>query len=453
MKKGGFMINKLKLKNFKAFKHLEIEMKPITVLVGPNNSGKSSILQAILLLKQTMNSEDKESPLILGGSRAYFQFGTYKDFVFGNNVRRKLGMGISITNYINVKSKDKLGRKITITQKQINEEINMVFSYRPRRKGIIREKFEVFRNNELFYRNINNKIDFWSKKLGKEERILLKKFISPYNFLDFPFLAAVKYRKKGERLVGSVRMPQIFNMLRKTFSRIVNSLTSVNYIGPLREYPSRTYPYSGEIKNEVGSRGENSIQIIAHSLMRRGKEGRKLKALVSYWLSKMGLAAQIGVKNLTGTLYEARIRNLISKEYENILDVGFANSQVIPIILSGLNIPPNHMFIVEQPEIHLHPKAQAALGDYFVELATKHHKQVLIETHSEYLVLRIQNNVSTGKISPNDVVIYFLDTKKEGKYCTRLDLDKNGFFKQEWPDGFFPERFEETKKLATYLTK
>lgn len=450
MKKGGFMINKLKLTNFKAFKHLEIEMKPITILVGPNNSGKSSILQAFLLLKQTMDSGDKESPLILGGSQAHFQFGTYKDFVFENNGRNQLSIGVSITS--SIKSKRKIGHKTITRPKKINEGINVVFSYRPRLKRIIREKLEVFRDNDLFYRNINNKIDFWSRKLEKEEKNILREFIMSYNFLDIPHLAPLKYKKKAEKLIGSQRMPQIFNMLSKTFWRMRHSLLSITYIGPLRQYPARNYSYSGEIKKEIGNRGENSIEIIADKLMRKGKYGRKLKESVNYWLKK-GLAAEIGIKNITGTLYEARIRNLISKEYENILDVGFGSSQVIPIILGGLNMPQEYMFIVEQPEIHLHPKAQAELGDYFVELATKYKKQVLIETHSEYFILRIQNNVSKGKIDPNDIVVYFLDSKKKGKRCTKLELDKNGFFKQEWPGGFFPERFEETKRLAKYSLK
>jgi predicted ATPase len=107
------------------------------------------------------------------------------------------------------------------------------------------------------------------------------------------------------------------------------------------------------------------------------------------------------------------------------------------------------ILIVEQPEIHLHPKAQAELGSFFCDLS-KRNIQTFIETHSEHLLLRIQSHIAIGDLNPEDVKVYYVFANKntDRKEVEEIKLNKNGTFLTEWPEGFFPERLVEVKKIA-----
>ena len=99
------------------------------------------------------------------------------------------------------------------------------------------------------------------------------------------------------------------------------------------------------------------------------------------------------------------------------------------------------LICVEQPEIHLHPKLQAELADYFIE--TRKQNQWVIETHSESLMLRIQKRMREGKITPSDISILYVLPDEVGSNILKIDLDENGNFIDEWPNGFFEERLNE----------
>lgn len=115
------------------------------------------------------------------------------------------------------------------------------------------------------------------------------------------------------------------------------------------------------------------------------------------------------------------------------------------------------MFLLEQPELHLHPKAQAELGDFFADLYDSS-VQTIIETHSEHLILRLQQHVAAGRIKHSDIKFYYVhnDPNPTQNSCgecltheiTPLPLDENAIFINDWPEGFFPERLNESRKLA-----
>jgi predicted ATPase len=116
-------------------------------------------------------------------------------------------------------------------------------------------------------------------------------------------------------------------------------------------------------------------------------------------------------------------------------------------LVGGLRLSAGEMYLVEEPEIHLHPRAQAELGDFFLHLYDAGVWSV-VETHSEYLLLRLQQHVAEGHIPASDVLFYYVSATKTGKRIAPMELDRLGRFHEPIPGGFFPERLEEAKRLA-----
>ena len=222
---------------------------------------------------------------------------------------------------------------------------------------------------------------------------------------------------------------------------IDNFFENLYYIGPLRNFPQRYYPISGEVASDVGFKGEFTPHILKESSEKEEKDN--LLDKINVWLNKFEMASHIKIKEYK------EIQEFISLMfYEfysglrvNLTDMGVGTSQVLPIIIEGFIIEKDSLFLVEQPEIHLHPKAQAILGDLFIELA-KENKTILIETHSEHIFQRIQRRIAEGVISSNDVAFYYVTMGKEGSVIKILNLDQYGYI-QNIPKGFFSEDFEE----------
>jgi predicted ATPase len=132
--------------------------------------------------------------------------------------------------------------------------------------------------------------------------------------------------------------------------------------------------------------------------------------------------------------------------------VGFGCSQVLPVLTAGLNLfaddgrETNRILLVQEPEIHLHPNAQAALGSFFVNLVQTE-GQVFIETHSDSLVLRIARHVAMEHIKPSDVSIFFVSDELDNRVVP-ISITEDGRFDPEWPGGFFPQRQIESFELA-----
>lgn len=238
----------------------------------------------------------------------------------------------------------------------------------------------------------------------------------------------------------------ILDRLREGFSTYWES---IHYIGPLREYPKRYYPIIGEAAADVGFKGEFLPYLLKKSKERLDIFDYRLRDLnkkVLEWLVKFEMAKKTEIKRYK------EINEYISifcQEYfsglnVNLTDMGFGTSQVLPIIMEGFSIERDALLLIEQPEIHLHPKAQSILGDLFIEIANED-KTLIIETHSEHLIRRIQRRIAENKISNKDVIFYYVTIGKEGSQLQRLEIDEEGYI-ENIPEGFFDEDYKEASE-------
>ena len=206
----------------------------------------------------------------------------------------------------------------------------------------------------------------------------------------------------------------------------------VNFISSFRLQPYRSYFQKSEIIEKIGITGENSIDQI---LDWKNTKNKCYLSLLKK-LREMGLLQDLKVINLKGGRFEVKVKTIDHGVWASLPDVGYGISQFLPIIVADLQLSNESTLIVSQPEIHLHPSAQAQLGTYFVNEMKRNEKRYILETHSEYLINRLRLAIVRSEIKPEDVSLYYFENSNEGTIIHKIILTKNGQILNA-PKGFF----------------
>ena len=434
------MISKIHLKNFKALRDTgELEIKPITFLVGPNSSGKTSLIQAILALRQTVRSQDPHTPLILDDD--YINLGSYRDAVFGHDEQNEIFIGfeagemkweIVFSVYrsgnnqgaIYLKSLDFDGENIPMPQKDREKLFKKSINFSIIKKGRGGGHFITTKDEKNF--------DKQPIELSKFYGIRFKKYKDPRKYLEY---------------LGAHPSLLFANMVAGNL--IENIFTNIRHVGPSREDPERLYPATGASPSEVGRWGEGSVNILLLE--------REIRDTVRSWLKNFEISLDFDLEELSGktggstNAYRIMLIDPNTKTEVNLVDVGFGASQILPIIVEGFNAPKNALLMIEEPEIHLHPRAQGTMGDLLVDIANFNEKKLIIETHCDLLIRRVCKNILQGNIDHTDVIIYYFDPTERGTEIKTITINKNGQF-ENFPKGFFEESFEEAMEMAELMS-
>ena len=223
------------------------------------------------------------------------------------------------------------------------------------------------------------------------------------------------------------------------------------YLGPLREHPKRIYPWAGDTPPDVGQRGELSIPALlaARELGRKLNRGpkchyHKFDSFIAGWLVDLGVIHSFRIEPVAKGRkeYEVLIKTASGTPEVKLTDVGFGVSQVLPALIQAFYAPPHSIVWMEQPEIHLHPSVQANLADAFVSAISANEDgeprdtQLIIESHSEHFLSRLQRRVAEGVLDPDDVAIYFVSHNGKAARIEELEIDLYGEI-DNWPEDFF----------------
>lgn len=504
-------IDSLNIENFKSIqKSGELDLKPLTLCVGPNSSGKTSLLQTLLLCKQTLVSRNVETPLIINGK--YFDFKSFINILHKhkktNELNLKFKLNFDISEYIRNRDTPKKyldelkkqeaeialkfywdekinliksdvfslkytnGDEITITETEIRvkyEDKVIVYKIDDRiyfenrnflkiPRDIERIRYYIFEINDYIRRR--DKLRRERTSLNKEiEEILLRisssknsEEINVLNKTHKALLARLDILEKDINRLSSriaqlgqranVRDINILSIHLRILSAFLDKLQTLfienlYYIGPLREYPQRYYFTTGEKPTDVGSVGENTVDVMFHGIVNDPTKYEKVRK----WMKHMGLAFDINISRIDEAIYVLNITDPELGIEVNISDVGFGASQILPIMVEGYYANPGTILLIEQPEIHLHPRLQSDLCDLFIDFI-KDGKQLVVETHSEHIILRIQRRIAEGKLSPEDVNILFFEPSSDGSVITHIEFDQSGLL-SDWPKGFFDSDLED----------
>lgn len=441
----------LYLENFKGFAHKEdkkdntIKIKPITLIYGPNSFGKSSILQSLLLLNQTVNEGGDYRDVCLVPEGEVVNLGTFREFLNKNATNEEVLIEMSLpwNHYIDEDEEESLTDTIDKAIYEENyEKEDVVFMY--------------YHNETSLLKKISFCLHFALKKENKKDKIIMPQIDIFSEQMDYtnPNKPCHKEKELLYTLKRNAQNGEIYECNKgkkkrisffrveevitgNSFEQLENIIKGIVYLSSSRKPAERYYVPGNNTRTYVGKNGKYTSEILYDP---------DVLDYVNKWLFEIAgyrLSDEKGndkVKSINLNDDNAKVNNI------NLLDLGSGIAQVLPIITQAFKSE-GEMILIEEPEIHLHPKAQATLGEMFARAAQKRNNTFIIETHSENLMLRLGKMIRTKELSKDDVSIIYVHKDKNGSHCIPLIFDDEGDIENidvlDSIGGFFDEGFEE----------
>ena len=439
------MLKQLRIQNFKIWKDTgRIRTAPITLFFGANSSGKSSIGQFLMMLKQTAESPDRKAVFYPGGRSSAVQLGSYQEMVFHRDPINKIAFDYRWSLQDNLRFKDPIsGQSFGGDELAFNAQVGLgdkdqyslvvnALGYQlfEKHAPTVRVSMERKSGPKAEY-DVNAGNYFLKRKQG---RVWYPG--SPVRFYGFP-----------DEVVAYHQNADFVQLLNLSHERLFRSMC---YLGPLRTKAERLYSWTGIVPESVGYAGENTVAALLAardrqiSLSRKRRSAKPFEEIIAAELQKMGLIESFKVNPISEQRqeYEVKVRTKGSKDWVDLPDVGFGISQVLPVLVQCFYAPPGAIVLMEQPEIHLHPSAQAALADVMIDVIHSRENgrdrniQLIVETHSEHFLRRLQRRIAEESVSQDSVAAYFADIAQTPAVLTPLQVDLFGNI-QNWPENFF----------------
>jgi predicted ATPase len=418
-------ITKITVAGYKSISQEQsIEIRPLTILAGANSSGKSSMMQPLLLLKQTLEASYDPGALLLDGPNVKF---TSTDQLLSRigNTRHAAAFQVSVG---------------------IGSTISLSTTF----KKVLGKGFEV---ESTTYSVEKEKLTFYPNMSTQQIRLLsprLKKLLKKNEF--YGDLSVVRNRcflnpllrfgfgkeDNSDSFINSVLLNLSLVMVLPDLELLLEPIfTQIIHVPGLRGIPERTYPMTASGKTFPGTFENYTASVIAQ--WQTSLDADNLENL-SQELNELGLTWKVMAEQVSDTQVELKVARLpkpskaSKRDMVSIADVGVGVSQTLPVLVALHAAKPGQLVYIEQPEIHLHPRAQTAMA-HILANAAKRGVRVVVETHSSLLILGIQTLVAEGAISPELIKLHWFERRNGHTEITSRDLDETGAF-GDWPEDF-----------------
>lgn len=428
------MLTHLKLENFKIWRSTgPTRLAPITLLLGTNSSGKSSLIQSLLLIRQTVKGDDPNLDLNLGNPDAddSVTLGQFKDLLCRHGAASESTSATQVGIEFRW-SEDGLPENSTLFSARYKKGPAGSAELAFLRLGKDGQGFSVQRRKPGIYRL---SLATQAKPLGQSADF------RPQRSFAFSASTLNKLGAQGEHI-------------KPIGPALLDELGRIIYLGPVRRLAQRDYVWAGRMPAHIGDDGAKAVDaLIASGVARQAAKKRSQPAPAEaqlfeqtiHWLKAMNLADGLSIRALGNSArYELLIEN--GDQASNLKDVGVGVSQVIPVIVAALFAQPGHIVIVEEPESHLHPLAQSKLAELLAQVSKERNVQFIVETHSEHLFRRMQTLIAKQQIKPKETAMYFVE--RDGKNAKLRELVPNEFGAVDWPDKFFGDAIGEAREQA-----
>lgn len=473
------LLTELAVANFKSFaEERRAPLAPITLIYGPNSSGKSSLLQTLLLLKQSIGAEALET------QAGYPDLGSFTGLLHGHDESRKLQIGLrwgALSTWdddrgVPAPAEARWARWTWGVADDGGESLAGIELAAGAMHANLRTEGDVLAaSREDFDELLRALADpdvLWApprpgdrpkvpELLAREADAARRRSEEAIRFLQGEHADSVAFRRDGQSAGTLVVDPDAFRAAAgaavdrrmqarpaiEAAGRLVTGisdearrlLAELAYLGPLRQAPQRFYRRARA--TTLGTEGEH----LANFLFDRASQ----VGAINEWLLALDVPYEVAVEPLQSTTIGDLVSIVLTDRRTGVrvspADVGYGISQLLPIVVQ-LVVARDRVVCIEQPEIHVHPRLQAQLADLLVDAAHTEGRgnQILVETHSEHLMLRLQKHIRRGQLDADMLAILYVDRDQNGAArIRRLRLDDNGYFIDEWPAGFFDERLDE----------
>jgi predicted ATPase len=452
------MLTSLRIRNFKAWKDTgQVRLAPLTVIFGANSAGKSSLGHLLLALKQTALSADRHRALNLGDSNSLIDLGTFDDCLHHHErnlplsfyLAWRLPEALEVVDPLHDRTWRGDGMALDVVLRASASGQPEVEDLRfDLREGEVSSLDVSFRRKESGEFDLKSKQYRLVRTQGRAWPL-----DAPEKFYRIPEQTRARYQNAGFLSDFALATEGMLNRLY--------------YLGPLRDYPRRIYQWSGDTPEDVGQKGEHAIAAILAAQARNRQLGRgprkrqqPFAEFIGTWLKDLGIIHSFSVRAVAEGRkeYEVLVKAHGSASEVKITDVGFGVSQVLPALVEAFYCPPGSTVWMEQPEIHLHPQVQAELADVFIsavqarEDGADRQTQLIVESHSEHFLTRLQRRIAEGALRPEDVAIYFC--RKGGRSAELEPLRVNLYGEIEnWPEDFFGDEMGELTARTVAATR
>jgi len=446
------MITSLSFRNFKSWKNFpNTNFDSLTAFFGTNSSGKTSILDFLLLLKQTLESTDRSQVLDFGGKNSYTELGSFNDLIYNHEFSESLEFTIALSFLKSIDIYDTETRKTKLFSNNKLSFSSLIRQTTAKRLYVQEFNYQFSNKKFIMRKKEKDRYDYslTSESTNGAEKYPIKRTVGrgwplpePLKFHGFPDQIRTYYQNTG--------------FLFDLQLALEESFANIYYLGPLREYPQRQYTWTGAQPSDMGRRGERCIDALLASREQGTKisRGRKLKQFtveeyVAYWLKELGLIYEFSISEISEStnIYQVKVKRNKDSSFVSLTDVGFGVSQILPVLTLCYYVAEGSTLLVEQPEIHLHPKVQAGLADVFIDAIEKKGIQIILESHSEHLLRRLQRRIAENIITNKQAKVFFCENIGKESHVIPLDVDPFGQIRN-WPNGFFGDEMEEIAEMT-----
>ena len=467
------MLTHLRIQNFKSWRDTgQMRFAPLTGFFGPNSSGKSSILQFLLMLKQTAEAHDQSQVLNLGLEQsAYVDLGTFSEILSSESSESNISFEIewlpdpytflALVGHQFSPLEFQAEVPLAIDQPKparfaplhLDAQIGLVNDILVlKRLTVAYDAFRPFQA-ALEWQGISQhgkdyvyRFDY--KLLASDGSMKAGNYTATIQSMNLFVMSLWGLRQGSSGETSSNHMDQDsseavtgIQNVRFSFTMLVDK---IDYLGPLREVPNRLYLWRGSAIDKVGLKGEQSIQALLSREFTHSSNGADSYHAIEWvvsWLKRLGLIHSFEISKIAEGRreYEVVVRQSPEGPLVLLTNVGFGVSQVLPVLVLCALAEEGSTIIFEQPEIHLHPAVQAGLADVFIDVVKTRHIQIILESHSEHLLIRLQRRMAEERLMPEDVALYFTRIEDGESKLEELQIDQYGNI-SNWPENFFGDR-------------
>jgi predicted ATPase len=435
---------KLSLTDFRAFASTgALEIRPLTFLVGENSSGKTSFLAALSYIWRL-----QERMLSASFNMPPFDLGTFDEIVHRARGRTKpetfsLEFEDSIT--VDPRRSPVYIARGTIEKSSGIAKLRLTFSDNVGDAAISELKLNY--DEYCLQISVSQKIRVVVKmdgivkfdsddgqgqlqidrRIGRQERLDMSDMLFYLRHLVRDS-ALPKGEPIGDAEHGLAVTSMALEQLTRTFPNAIFACA------PVRSSPNRVYTPTDQIRSPDGTHTPQTLFKIKEA---DEKRWLRIKAGLEEFGRQSGMFSAINVARYRSSGSSPFQINVTRKgKQSNIVDVGYGVSQALPILTDLIESPQRSGFLFQQPEVHLHPQAQAALGSFFVDYLDRSSGSIIVaETHSDYLIDRVRLCVRNEKIRPRDVSILYFESVGTDALVHQMSIDAEGNI-QNVPEGY-----------------